>query len=174
MKIQKMNEIIPVIDIIHMENDNKLYFTEFKVTLHDNDFFIPVRSDGYINATILCKLGKKSFANYKKLKYTKELLNILSNDMNILISDLIIVKNDGNQKLRGTWIHGKLASNLSLWISTYIYVQMDKIFMYLFMLEKIYQLTNNLILAKKEAEEAHKKNIDLEEEIRQLEEELKE
>lgn len=174
-KIQEINEeIIPVIDIIQMENDNnKLYFTEFKVTLHDNDFFIPVRSDGYINATILCKLGKKSFANYKKLKYTKEYLNTVSNITGIPISDLIIVKN-GNQKLRGTWIHGKLAHNLSLWISTYIYVKMDDIFMYLFMLEKIYRLTNNLILVKKEAEESHKKNIELEEEIRQLEEELKE
>ena len=94
-KIQEINEeIIPVIDIIQMENDNnKLYFTEFKVTLQDNDFFIPVRSDGYINATILCKLGKKSFANYEKLKYTKELLNTVSNITGIPMSDLIIVKN---------------------------------------------------------------------------------
>jgi hypothetical protein len=52
-------------------------------------------------------------------------------------------------------------------------IKMDDIFMYLFMLEKIYRLTNNLILVKK-AEEVHKKNIELDEEIRQLEEELKE
>ena len=42
-----------------------------------DDFIIPVRKDGMVNATALCKAGKKKFNDYQRLKQTQEFLNSL-------------------------------------------------------------------------------------------------
>ena len=44
---------------------------------------IPMREDGMINATMLCKAGKKLLANYNQNKQTKEYLDALSSDIGI-------------------------------------------------------------------------------------------
>ena len=41
--------------------------------------------DGYINATALCRASNKLFADYSRLKETKEFLNELSRSMGIPI-----------------------------------------------------------------------------------------
>lgn len=47
-------------------------------TLSLNDITIITRpSDGYINATQLCKAGNKEFNDYQRLKQTQEYLKVL-------------------------------------------------------------------------------------------------
>jgi hypothetical protein len=49
---------------------------KFKLTLKDNTTVsIPVRSDGYVNVTALCKASNKRVDNWKVTKESKELLN---------------------------------------------------------------------------------------------------
>jgi hypothetical protein len=49
---------------------------EYKLKLEDGtEYCIPVREDGFVNATKLCKAGGKRLDNWMRLKETKELLN---------------------------------------------------------------------------------------------------
>ena len=134
------------IDII-LENE-RLYFKEFKLTLPSGvEYLIPVRQDGYINATALCKAGKKKFNHYHNLKQTQEFITELEKSENIPESKLIIVKHGGisesvilnslNPKIQGTWIHRKVAYNLAQWISPSFAVQVSKILDELFILGKV-------------------------------------
>lgn len=43
---------------------------------------VSTRTDGYINATELCKTGGKSFGHWYKLKRNKELIIYLENEVN--------------------------------------------------------------------------------------------
>lgn len=49
-------------------------------------------SDGYINATMLCKVGGKKFGHWFTLVSTKELIRFLSLKINIPIEKLIDIK----------------------------------------------------------------------------------
>jgi len=99
------------------------------------DCLIPIRKDGMINATELCKAGGKKFNH--NLKQTQEFIKELEKFENIPESKLIIVKHGGisesvnlnslNPKIQGTWIHRKVAYNLAQWISPYFAVQVSKI-----------------------------------------------
>lgn len=72
-------------------------------------------SDGYINATQLCKAGGKLFADWYRLENTKAFVKALGTDMGIPITDLINIIQGGNAQ--GSWIHPDLATNLAQWIS---------------------------------------------------------
>ena len=124
------------------ENDrvesNEFSINEYKLVLKNgNDFMIPIRKDGMINATELCKAGGKKFNHYHNLKQTQEFIKELEKSENIPESKLIIVKHGGiselryadslNPKIQGTWIHRKVAYNLAQWISPYFSVQVSKI-----------------------------------------------
>ena len=82
--------------------------------------------DGYINATMLCKAGKKKFNDYHRLKQTDELLNSCGKYTNIDKDKLIKIKQGGisksndsmDPKLQGTWVHPLIATNLASWISS--------------------------------------------------------
>lgn len=83
--------------------------------------------DGYINATSLCKAARKSFADYYRLKTTREFLQALSTDMGIPISALIqVLKGGSQQKLQGTWVHPHVAIHLAQWLSPKFSVQVSK------------------------------------------------
>lgn len=75
-------------------------------------------SDGYINATQMCKAGGKLFGHYLELSATKDIVNELSSDIGIPISELIQSVKGGNPNQQGTWIHEDLAMNLAQWISS--------------------------------------------------------
>jgi len=124
------------------ENDrietNEFSINEYKLILKNgNNFMIPIRKDGMINATELCKAGGKKFNDYQRLKQTQEFIKELEKSENIPESKLIIVKHGGisqsgitdslNPKIQGTWIHRKVAYNLAQWISPYFSVQVSKI-----------------------------------------------
>ena len=53
---------------------------------------IPIREDGMINATLLCKIGKTRFAKYTKNKQTQDFLNLLSSSEKLSIDKLIYMK----------------------------------------------------------------------------------
>ena len=87
---------------------------------------ILMREDGMINATMLCKAGKKLLANYNQNKQTKEYLDALSSDMRIPISQLIqICKGNSYKFQQGTWVHRKVAIHLAQWLSPSFAVQVS-------------------------------------------------
>jgi prophage antirepressor-like protein len=85
---------------------------------------IPMREDGMINATMLCKAhGKKLLSNYNRNKETKEYLEALSINMRIPILELFVTTVGGNHN--GTWVHRKVAIHLAQWLSPSFAVQVS-------------------------------------------------
>lgn len=121
------------------EEEKEFAINECKLVLKNGDnFLIPIRKDGMVNATELCKAGNKKFNHYHNLKQTQEFIKELEIIEKIPESKLIIVKHGGdfsksvitnllNSKVNGTWIHRKVAYNLAQWISPYFAVQVSKI-----------------------------------------------
>ena len=84
---------------------------------------IPMREDGMINATMLCKAhGKKLLANYNQNKQTKEYLQALSLNIGIPIIELFVTTAG---KYGGTWVHRKVAIHLAQWLSPSFAVQVS-------------------------------------------------
>ena len=104
------------------------------------EFTIPLREDGYIFATWLCKAVGKKVSHWLNLKETKELkkeiekndtgitkLQIKNADDVIPASALIEVYKGGNDKYnQGTWIHPDLGLNLAQWCSPSFSLQVSK------------------------------------------------
>ena len=83
------------------------------------------QSDGYINATAMCKAGNKFWADYDRLTSTKAYINELCAYMGIPIMNLVKCTVGGDHS--GTWIHYRLAMDLARWISPKFAVQVDKL-----------------------------------------------
>jgi hypothetical protein len=85
---------------------------------------IEIRSDGFFNATQMCKAGGRAFAQWHCLSGTKELINAIKDnlrnkDMYSSSQDPMVVdkKKGGKPKSQGTWIHPDLVVHLAQWIS---------------------------------------------------------
>jgi hypothetical protein len=92
-----------------------------KLTLPNGQILlIPMRKDGYINATALCKAGGKLFGDYKRTKETTAYLQVLKRIMDIPIINLIETKTGQHG---GSWVHRKVAIHLAQWISPEFNVQ---------------------------------------------------
>jgi hypothetical protein len=89
----------------------------------DNNIIEYRKSDGYINATQLCKAGNKHFNDWFRLKSTNEYLVSMETKTGIPVLDLID-KNIGGEHI-GTWIHPKVAINLAQWMSPEFAVQVS-------------------------------------------------
>lgn len=89
---------------------------------------IPQRpTDGYINATVLCKQAGKLFGDYYRLTQTKAFLEELSLDMGIPISNLVqVIRGRGDTIAQGTWVHPQVAVHLGQWLSPAFSVQVTK------------------------------------------------
>jgi hypothetical protein len=117
VSIQSENNVENV-KIVNMKKDNIL-------TLNDIEI-IARKSDGFINATQMCKAGDKQFNVWFRSDKTKELITTLEsefeNDVNnrspTNVGNLVvdIIKTGINEK-RGSWIHPDLAVQLAQWIS---------------------------------------------------------
>jgi hypothetical protein len=106
---------------------------EAPVPLELNGISILARpEDGYINATAMCKAGKKLFANWYQLESTKELIKeletqITKSDIGIPISQLVDVKKGNTSQFsQGSWIHPDLAVQLAQWISPTFALQVSR------------------------------------------------
>jgi hypothetical protein len=104
-----------------------------KLTLEDGkEFTIPLREDGYIFATGLCKAVGKRVYDWLRLKETKnfktELENKLKkNDTIIPVSQLIeVYKGNTSKYSQGTWVHPDLGLNLAQWCSPNFSLQVSK------------------------------------------------
>jgi hypothetical protein len=74
-------------------------------------------SDGYVNATAMCKAGGKLFNDYSRLKLTPPFLDVLARSTGIPVDVLIVTVMTGQNEMRGTWVHPQVAINLAQWIS---------------------------------------------------------
>ena len=77
-------------------------------------------TDGYVNATELCKACNKLLGHYLENNSTKEFLQELSSDIGIPISEdggLVQSIKGGIPRLQGTWVHPDVAVNLAVWAS---------------------------------------------------------
>lgn len=76
-----------------------------------NGIKIAIReSDGFIDATAMCRAGNKKFADWYRLGSTKKLTNALKEEIQ---QDVIEVTVGGHS---GSWIHPRLATCLAQWI----------------------------------------------------------
>jgi hypothetical protein len=106
-----------------------------------NGMIILAREDGFVNATALCKAGKKLFGNWYKSEPAKELIKFLENklknadiqieyreksDIQHEYHKVIDIKKGGNNKQnQGSWIHPDLAVHLAMWISPSFGIQVS-------------------------------------------------
>lgn len=81
--------------------------------------------DGYINATELCKVAGKLWADYARNATSKAYFIELSADMEIPITELIQTVRGGNGQ-QGTWVHPQIAINLGQWLSAKFAVKVSK------------------------------------------------
>lgn len=102
--------------------------TSFHLIVHQTDAGIVQQraSDGYINATELCKAAGKLWADYHRNKTTREFLEELSEDMGIPITLLIQTVRDGVRGIQGTWIHPQVAIHFGQWLSPKFAVRVSK------------------------------------------------
>jgi hypothetical protein len=108
-------------------------------------------TDGYLNATNMCKINGKRLNDYYRLEQTQEYLNELSSDTGYPVTVLMEVKRGGNPKEQGTWVHPNVAIHLAQWLSPKFSVAVSKWvhrFMYgdLTLIEEIKQ--NNIAMQK--------------------------
>lgn len=76
-----------------------------------------IKNNGYINATKLCKDGKKEFFNWYKNKDSKELIDELKSSLHKR-RELLIFKNmKGKYITRGTYVHPELIIHIASWCS---------------------------------------------------------
>jgi len=153
---------------------------DYKLTLADGtEFFIPVREDGYINATRLCEAGGKRLDNWMRLKETKELIvnrqdadtsHVRDRDGESRIAkanqEIIHVYKGGNNKHhQGTFLHPHLAINLCEWLSVDFRAQVTRWVHELIVTDRVE------IGHEKPLDEIHEK---MTEDIRGLQQELEE
>ena len=119
-----------------IENDKDLEIAEVEnnklmTLILNNDVIECRKTDGYINATQLCKAGNKLFGHWYRLASTKQLIlelvkkinnkdnlleeNVINSNIQIWILDLVDAKVGGEHS--STWIHPDLAIQLAQWIS---------------------------------------------------------
>jgi hypothetical protein len=99
-----------------------------ELTLPSNEkFIIPMREDGYIFATGLCKVSGKRLTKWRENKETKELIKTLENKSEFGVSALIEIYKGGNDKYsQGTWVHPDLGMHLAQWCNPSFSSQVSK------------------------------------------------
>ena len=74
-------------------------------------------TDGYINATAICKACNKVITDYTRLINTTKFIEELVSKLGIPSSELIQVIKGGIPDMQGTWVHPQVAINLAQWAS---------------------------------------------------------
>ena len=110
----------------------KMDISEYKFGIAD--FMVPIRSDGMINATALCKAGGKRLDHYKESPQTKAYLEELSLVTGIRVPKLFEANIGGSN---GTWVHRKVGYHLAQWISPKFAVKVSSILDELFITGKV-------------------------------------
>ena len=115
--------------------------------LNLNGILVEARfEDGYINATQLCKAGKKRFSNWYRLDSTKELIKTLEE---IKGKGKPLVETSKSKYL-GSWIHPDLAGQLAQWLSPIFAIQVSQWLRELAVIGQIIYLQKELIKQKEQ------------------------
>ena len=67
----------------------------------ENSVIFQRASDGYVNATAMCKATDKQFHDYSRIGPTQEFLSELSSETGIPVSELILSVRGGDVSLQG-------------------------------------------------------------------------
>jgi hypothetical protein len=109
-----------------MKTPDGLFNCNLKLT-DGSSITIPMREDGYINATMLCKAGGKKFNDWNRLKNTNELITSLESETGNPVSQLINVNKGNSYKYeQGSWIHPDLAIQLAQWVNPHFAIQVSR------------------------------------------------
>ena len=84
-------------------------------------------TDGYVNATAMCKANGKQFNDYFRTDRASEYLEALSAETGISVSNLCLTTKGGAHQ--GTWVHPQVSVDLARWISAPFAVWMDSWFL---------------------------------------------
>ena len=84
-------------------------------------------TDGYVNATAMCRANDKRWSKYRESDRANEYLEALSTEVRISVSGLIESKLGGSNGGE-TWIHPQIAVDMARWISAPFAVWMDSWF----------------------------------------------
>ena len=82
-------------------------------------------TDGYVNATAMCKANDKRWSNYFQTDRATQYLEALSGSTGIPAHQLFATYETGPNDGRGTWVHPQVAVDLARWISAPFAVWMD-------------------------------------------------
>lgn len=134
-----------------------------------NDYLVPIREDGMINATALCKAGGKIFEHYKENLQSKIYLYELSLSTGIPTKNLFEVDIGG---YNGTWVHRKVGYNLAQWISPKFAVQVSSILDDIFIKNNV-ELINRTYCEKLEEESINNNELNHDTCYEKLEEDYK-
>ena len=80
-------------------------------------------TDGYVNATAMCKANDKQWNDYFRTDRATQYLEALSVETGIPVSNLCLTTRGGAHQ--GTWAHPQVAVDLARWISAPFAVWMD-------------------------------------------------
>lgn len=83
-------------------------------------------SDGYINATAMCKAANRKISHYLENDSYISFIGALSADAGIPASELVQSIKGGSPALQGTWVHPQVAIHLAQWLSPQFAVQVSK------------------------------------------------
>jgi hypothetical protein len=93
---------------------------------HNGEVINQRATDGYINATAMCRAAGKEWANYRKNDGTEAFLGALERSLRIRRDLLIQTIGAGPNDQRGTWVHPQIAMNLATWLSPEFAVQVSE------------------------------------------------
>ena len=74
-------------------------------------------TDGYVNATAMCKAVGKQFYDYLRIGPTQAFLQELSSVTGLPVTELVRSSQGGTPELQGTWVHPDVAVHLGQWCS---------------------------------------------------------
>jgi hypothetical protein len=75
------------------------------------------KTDGYINATQLCKAGKRELDVWNRNKVGKEFVKVLGKKLELTRDQLVESITTGLNEDRKTWVHPQIATHIAQWIS---------------------------------------------------------
>jgi hypothetical protein len=84
-------------------------------------------TDGYVNATAMCKANGKQWNDYWRTDRATAYLEALCTETGIPVSSLCLSLKGGSHQ--GTWVHPQIAVDLARWISAPFAVFMDSWFL---------------------------------------------
>lgn len=92
--------------------------TEYILHVYEDRQIRQRRSDGYFSATDMCKSVDRLFADFYRIKNTKEYLKILSTTLSLPENQITKgTKKGGTRQEQGTWVHPQVATIIGTWMS---------------------------------------------------------